>query len=328
LIYGDATMNTLIILGVGIFVVTLCLIQMFLYALRGLRKPEAREIRKRLRALSKDEAGVPDILKKNVLVGVPIINRILVSVPGVNRFRRLWEQANAQYSMGWFLLLMATLALAGYAGCSLFTRTTVIPAATAVLTGGIPIFYLRLKKKKRVEKFKRQLPEGLDLIARALRAGHAFTSGMELVAEEFDDPLGPEFDKTLDEINFGVSVQDALKSLGSRIDCPDLKYFVVSVIVQRETGGNLAEIIETIARLIRERFRLEGKIKTLTAEGRLSALILSVLPFMIVFALLLLNPGYINSLFKEPVGRVMVGIAAIMMLFGMLMMRRMARMKL
>jgi len=320
-------MNTLIILGVVIFVITLFLIHMFLYAFRGVRKPEAREIRKRLRALSKDEAGIPDILKKNVLVSVPFINRILVSVPGVMRSHRLWEQANTRHSMGWFLLLMASLALAGYAGCSLVTRTYAIPAAAAVVSGAIPLLYLRFKKKKRIEKFKRQLPEGLDLIARALRAGHAFTSGMELVAEEFDDPLGPEFDKTLDEINFGVSVQDALKSLAGRIDCPELKYFVVSVILQRETGGNLAEIIASIARLIRERFRLEGKIRILTAEARLSAVILSVLPFVAVFALLLVNPEYQSIMFSQPMGRVMAGIAMLMMLVGMLVMRRMARLK-
>jgi tight adherence protein B len=320
-------MNTLIILGVVIFVITLFLIHMFLYALRGLRKPEAREIRKRLRALSKDEAGIPDILKKNMLVRVPLINSILMCTPGVDRFHRLMEQANTRYSMGWFLLLMASLALAGYAGCSLVTGTYAIRTASAVVTGGIPLFYLRFKKKKRIEKFKRQLPEGLDLIARALRAGHAFTSGMELVAEEFDDPLGPEFDRTLDEINFGVSVQDALKSLAVRIDCSELKYFVVSVILQRETGGNLAEIIASIARLIRERFRLEGKVRILTAEGRQSARILSLMPIAVVLALRLFNPEYINALFTEPMGRMMAGIAVFMMLVGFLVIRRMARLK-
>lgn len=319
--------NTVIILGAIIFVITLLLILVSLYALRAVSKPESRGILKRLRVLSKDEAGIPDILKKNMLVRVPLINSILMCTPGVARFRRLWEQANTRYSMGWFLLVMATLALAGYGGCFLFTKSSVIPVATAVVTGAIPIFYLRFKKKRRIEKFKRQLPEGLDLIARALKAGHAFASGMSLVAEEFDDPLGPEFDKTMDEINFGVSLQDALKSLAGRIDCPDLKYFVVSVIVQRETGGNLAEIIETIAHLIRERFRLQGKIRTLTAEGRLSALILTVLPFLLGFVLFLLNPEYMSTLFTEPMGRIMVWIAILLMLFGLLVMRRMIRMR-
>jgi tight adherence protein B len=319
--------NTVIILGAVILVITLLLIQVSVYVFRAVSKPESRGIRKRLRALSKDEAGIPDILKKNMLVKVPLINSILMCTPGVDRFRRLWEQANTRYSMGWFLLLMATLALAGYAGCSLFTKTAVILVVTAVVTGSIPLLYLRFKMKRRVEKFKRQLPEGLDLIARALKAGHAFTSGMELVAEEFDDPLGPEFDKTLDEINFGVSLQDALKSLGGRIDCPDLKYLVVSVIVQRETGGNLAEIIETIARLIRERFRLQGKIRTLTAEGRLSALILTLLPFLLGFVLFLVSPGYMSTLFTEPMGRLMMLIAILLMFFGLLVMRRMVRMK-
>jgi tight adherence protein B len=124
-----------------------------------------------------------------------------------------------------------------------------------------------------------------------------------------------------------VSVQDALRSLAVRIDCSDLKYFVVSVILQRETGGNLAEIIESIARLIRERFRLEGKVRILTAEGRQSARILSLMPIAIVFALRLINPEYINTLFSEPMGRVMAGIAVFMMLVGFLVMRRMARLE-
>ena len=178
-----------------------------------------------------------------------------------------------------------------------------------------------------MEKFQKQLPEGLELIARSLRAGHAFTSGMKLAAGEFDDPLGPEFTETLDEINFGVSVSDALKNLARRVDCPDLKYFVVSVILQRETGGNLAEIIESIGYIIRERFKLKGKIRILAAEGKLSAIILVAIPFFIFFVLRLTSPKYINALLFEPAGRIMCAVALVMMVMGIFVMKKMIAIK-
>jgi len=178
-----------------------------------------------------------------------------------------------------------------------------------------------------MEKFQRQLPEALELIARSLKAGHAFPSGMKLAADEFDDPLGPEFDETLNEINFGVSVPDALKNLTDRIDCPDLKFFVISVILQRETGGNLAEIIESLSYIIRERFKLYGKVKILAAEGKLSAIILVALPFLIMIVLRFINTDYINTLLSEPAGRIMSGMAAFMMLIGILVMKKMVNIK-
>ena len=151
--------------------------------------------------------------------------------------------------------------------------------------------------------FERQLPDGLGLIARALRAGHAFTSGMKLAADEFGDPLGPELQDTLDEINFGVSVPEALKNLARRVDCPDLSFFVVSVILQRETGGNLSEIIENLAALMRERFRFRGKVRTLSAEGKLSAVVLLLIPFVLFGFLYLTNRPYVESLMFDPIGK-------------------------
>jgi tight adherence protein B len=171
-------------------------------------------------------------------------------------------------------------------------------------------------------KFERQLPDGLGLIARALRAGHSFASGMKLASEEFGDPLGPEFEETLDEINYGSSVQDALKNLIRRIDCPDLSFFVVSVILQRETGGNLAEIIEGLAHLIRERFKFRGKVRVLSADGRFSAIILIILPFFVLFIINFISPNHVNALLFDPIGRVLLGVAIFMMFIGVLFIRR------
>ena len=155
-----------------------------------------------------------------------------------------------------------------------------------------------------------------------MRAGHAFTSGMKLATEEFGDPLGPEFEETLDEINFGVSVPEALKNLAHRVDCPDLRFFVVSVILQRETGGNLAEIIEGLAQLIRERFKFRGKVRVLTAEGRLSAVVLVVIPFLLFLAISFLNPSFLTPLVSDPLGRAIIFIAIFMMIVGVFVIRR------
>ncbi len=171
-------------------------------------------------------------------------------------------------------------------------------------------------------KFERQLPDAIDLIVRALKAGHAFSGGMKMVADEFADPVGTEFEKTMDEINFGVSTADALKNLIKRVDCPDVKFFVISVIIQMETGGNLAEILEKISYLIRERFKLQGRIRVLSAEGKLSAIVLIAIPFLISFYLMLVNPDYLKPLFTDPIGRFMVVLAIAMMIIGVLLIKK------
>jgi len=178
-----------------------------------------------------------------------------------------------------------------------------------------------------MKKFQAQLPESLDLMARSLKAGHAFSTGMKLAADEFDDPLGTEFSITLDEINFGLGVSDALKNLVHRVECQDLNFFVVAVILQRETGGNLAEIMENIAYLIRERYKLYGKVRTLAAEGKLSMYVLLALPFFIIGALFIMNPAYIKILFIEPAGRIMCAVALFMMIIGAIVMNRMVDIK-
>jgi tight adherence protein B len=173
-----------------------------------------------------------------------------------------------------------------------------------------------------MRQFEKQLPDALDLIARSLKAGHAFTSGMKLVAEEFKDPLGPEFEQTLDEINFGLRVADSLKNLTKRIECLDLNFFVVSVILQRETGGNLAEIIEKLANLIRERFKFRRKVRVLSAEGKLSAGILVAIPFILFAGILFLHPSYVEILIEEPIGRLISTVSFIMMIIGLYFIRR------
>ena len=317
-------MNVLL-LGLSIFVFCLLVIELTANAIHTIQHPDRAEIHKRLRrsvAVESESENQDIIAKKKVLSDVPYLNQILTALPGVDRLDVLMRQANVKYTLGFFILLAMALGLTGYLTFYILTKSQVLSFLLAVACAGLPLFALRSKKKKRMAKFEKQLPEGLGLIARALRAGHAFTSGMKLASEEFGDPLGPEFEETLDEINFGVSVPEALKNLAQRVNCPDVKFFVVSVILQRETGGNLAEIIENLAHLIRERFKFRGKLRVLTAEGRLSATILLILPFVLFLAFLLLSPEYVVVLVSDSIGKIMVGIGAVLMVIGIVMIKR------
>ncbi len=319
----------IVIVGLLMFVMLAFILESILFAIRTIQNPHRNKIRKRLRELSSMDDGtdVPNILKKRMLSEVPALNRALSRLPLATRLDRFLQQANVQYPLGFFLLLMLVLASMGFLGSSFATKNSVISLIVGALLGGMPFYYVCLKKRRRMIRLEEQLPDGLELIARALRAGHAFSSGISLAADEFDDPLGTEFGKTLDEINFGVSVSDALKNLANRVDSADIKYFVVSVMIQREAGGNLAEVMDKIAYIIRERFKFRGKVKILSAEGKLTASILCAIPFLIIIALRFINPSYINTLLAEPSGRIISALAGCMMVVGILVMKKLINIK-
>jgi tight adherence protein B len=317
------------LLIVGVFIVVLLLLEGGYLAFRVVKTSEKREVRRRLGSIS--TAGIEDesidIIRKKLFSNVPWLDRLLSQFPIMERLNHLLEEANAKYPLGVYLLASLVFALVGYlGGISLappHLRNLLVAIPCAVLLGTIPFLYLLSAKKKRMKKFLAQLPEALELIARSLRAGHAFSGGLKMVADEMGDPIGVEFAKTLDEINFGVGVPQALKNFSERVDCPDLKFFVISVIIQRETGGNLAEILESLAYLIRERFKLQGKIRVLAAQGKLSAVILVLLPFIMAGLLSVLNRKYIDTLFKDPVGQVLSVFALVMTVLGIFAMRKM-----
>jgi tight adherence protein B len=314
-----------------IFVITVLVIEMFLYSYRLMRHPDRAVIRKKLRRIRSNTPveGALDsgILRTRVFSDVPALNQLLLRVIGITRLDRLAQQANTRYPVGVFILLAIVLASTGFLAFSYVTEKRLLCVIISALLGAAPFLYLLNKKQKRMQKFQAQLPEALDMISRSMKAGHAFTTGMRLAADEFDDPLGTELSYTLDEINFGVSVPDALKSLVRRLNCKDLNFFVVSVILQRETGGNLAEIIEKIAHLIRERFKLLDKIKTLSAEGRLSAIILACIPFVVAGILYFKNPTYIMVLYTDPTGRIMATVVLCMVILGIYIMKRIVNIK-
>lgn len=316
-----------LILGVTIFIISVSIIELLTYVSRGIRSPDRSKILKRLRKsiYTEHEQNGTDIIRQRVLSEIPFLNRLLIKTPGLLKFDTLISQANAKHPIGFFILLALLLAFIGFLTGTLVIKNQLAALGLFLIGGSIPFLYLTHLKRKRIGKFKRQLPEAMDLMSRALKAGHAFTNGMKLAADEFDDPLGPEFTEALDEINFGVSVPDALRNMTKRIDCSEIRYFVVGVILQRETGGNLAELMGILSYLIREKFKFEGKVRTLSAEGRLSAVILIALPFFIAGWLQFSNPKYLATLFMDPIGKVMMIGAALMMIFGILVMKKMVK---
>jgi tight adherence protein B len=318
-----------IFIGVAMFITIVLFIEGCYLAFKTIRNPEREKLRRRLRAISSGEYGSEaiDIVRKRVLSEVSWFNNLLLSIPGIQGLWLMLEQADSKYSVGVFLLSSAFLASLGFLLGSFVMHNTLLGILGAPLLGMMSFLYIYRKRHQRLLKFQRQLPEALDLVARALRAGHTFPVGMKMVSDEFADPMGAEFAKTLAEINFGVGVPEALKNLARRVACPDLNFFVVSILIQRETGGNLAEIAENISRLIRQRFQLQDRIQVLAAEGKLSAIVMFALPFFLGFAISLLNPDYLKVLFTDPFGKGMLMAAAFMMVLGAVVIKKMIRIK-
>jgi tight adherence protein B len=317
----------LFIMGLLLFIMAICVIELLTLAFRQIRSPQRAKLRKRLRKYIVEENpdNGADILRKRVLSEIPFLNRLLLRLSTVRRLDQLVIQSNAPYTLGFYVLLIGLLATFGFLFGVFFLRQILMAILLAITAGAAPLIFLRSKRHARIEKFRSQMPEGLELIARSLRAGHALPSGMKLAAEHFEDPLGPEFGETLDEINFGVSVADALKNLAGRMHCKEVGYFVVAVILQRETGGNLAELMESLGHLIRENYKFQGKVRTLSAEGRLSAVVLIALPFLIAGWIKLSSPAFLEPLLTEPVGRLMLMSAGVMMVLGIIVTRKMIK---
>jgi tight adherence protein B len=319
----------LVAIGFGIFIATVLVIQLAAYGVRNMRTAQRAKIRRRLRKYTYTEegSGGSEILKKRVFSDISFLNRLLSRLPVLGSLDRLMVRANAKHPMGFYLLLGLFLAAVGLLIGAQLTPNPLTAFLLAFIFGSIPFFQLLRQKHVRAEKFKKQMPDGLDMVARALKAGHAFSGGISMAAQEFDDPLGSEFSEMLDEINFGVSVPEALRNLTQRVECEEIKYFAMGVILQRETGGNLAELIETLANLIREKFKFEGKVRVLSAEGKLSAIILSVLPFLVAGFIWFTNPDYLAPLVGESFGRLILLAAGGFMIAGIFIMKRMVSLK-
>lgn len=253
-----------------------------------------------------------------------LVEELLARLGNVNR---LFEQADTTLSPTKFVAISAGL---GVGAALAFAFTGIHPAfipLMAVAAGILPLFWLLMRRRKRLKLFGAQLSDALELIARALRAGHSLAAGFNLVASEMSDPIAKEFGRVFEEQNLGVQLEDALDSLTDRIPNLDLKFFATAIVLQRQTGGDLAEILDKISRLIRERFALYGQVQALTGEGRLSGVVLLALPPVLFVVVWRLNPDYVMPLFTDPLGQKMLAGGVIMQLLGALCIRKIVNIK-
>ena len=292
------------------------------------RGPEAKRMEKRLRAMSAGvEAKGSSLLKQRMLSQTPAMDRLLLQIPRIHQLDRFLLQSGLRLTVAGFLGLTLLMTMAGFLLGLLLGMPAVIVIVIGAAVGMLPLLYVTRAKYKRLLLIEQQLPDALDLMARAMLAGHAFTSGLKMVGEEVSDPVAGEFSIVFDEINYGISVQDALVNLATRVPSTDLRYFVISVVIQRETGGNLAELLNNISALIRARLKLMGAVRVLSAEGRLSALILTILPFALAGVIFLINSEFLSVLWTDPVGPKIVAGALMIMIFGIFWMWRVIKIR-
>ena len=319
-----------VLIAIGIFATLVLLIEGAYLAYQALFNKESARIAERLREWPDRFAAQQntDILRKRqALSDIPWLNDLLGRIRFLDGFQRLHEQADSAIPLGAFVLLSILLAGIGIAVSMNMRANFMIGVAFAASGGVLPFVYLYWGKRQRIAAFQRQFTEALELMARALRAGHALSVGLKLVGDEFADPIGAEFKRAVEETAMGVPLFQALRDLAERVDSMDVKFFVTAVILQRETGGNLAEIMESLAQIIRKRSELLAKVRALSAEGKLSALILFLLPFAIGLMTYIMNPAYMEPLFTDPLGELMVLVGGALMAMGVLVTKNMIAMQ-
>jgi len=323
------------LIAFGIFITVVLLFE-GLYYFVGSRSRGSRDeqrVKERLQSWTErpDLNATSNLVRKETYSEIPWLNDLLAKLKDgqyAARLAKVHDQAKAPYSLAVYVLVSALLAvLGGSLGNRVIFGQPFIMLGSAGVGMVIPWGHLYYRKWRRLSEIHRQLPDALELMGRALRAGHALFVGMKMVGGEMRDPIAGEFQRGFDEISMGVSVPESLSHMADRVELMDVKFFVTSVNIQRETGGNLAEIIDSLGRLIRKRFELKMKVRALSAEGRISAVVLMSLPIGLGLVLHLVNPEYLEPLFTDPMGQTMVAVAATMMILGAFVMKRMIAIK-
>ena len=233
----------------------------------------------------------------------------------------LFEQADVSLTVGKMLAVSGVLAAGIALAAALQVHVAMYPLAAMVM-GAVPVMWLMLRRRRRLKQFAVQLPDALEMLARALRAGQSLGAGFNMVSTEVPAPLGKEFGRVFEEQNLGIPLEESLLTLAERIPNLDLKFFSTAVILQRQTGGDLAEILDKIGTLVRERFKIWGQVQALTGEGRLSGVVLLALPVLLFVVVYKLNPGYVQVLFTDPMGKNMLIGALVLQIVGALVIRK------
>ncbi|HKU71943.1 MAG TPA: type II secretion system F family protein [Burkholderiales bacterium] len=320
--------NLLLMFVVAGFLAVVLLIEGGYRLWQANRSAEARRLQRRLQALSAGgHSKESDLLKKRLLAESAGLERLLLRVPRVGLMDRMLLQSGRKTTVA---------SLAGWTLCAAFAGWLAwlvlgTPWWTAPFfvggAGSLPFLLVLRSRRARLRQIEEQLPEAMDLMSRAMRAGHAFLSALQMAGSESPEPIAREFRIAAEEVNYGVAMQEALINLAVRVPVTDLRFFVVAVAVQRETGGNLAELLDKTASLMRARFKLLGTIRVLSSEGRLSGWILTILPFALLTIISLINPKFMSILWKDPAGLIAVYAGITLMVIGILWMWRIVKMR-
>jgi len=312
-----------VVVALGVFAVASLLDQ---------RSAQARLLRDRLATVKEAAAHEPSqelaLLRDEMLSKIPAFDNLLRRSSRISNLQPFLEQANLKIRAGNILMLCMVSSVAlGVIGFflarSLPPNQAVMFCAVGMVLGGVfPYSYASYRRTKRFQKFEELFPEAIDTLARAVRAGHAFTTALELIANELSEPVASEFRKLFEEQKFGLPVRDALMNLAERMPLVDVKFFVTAVMLQRETGGNLAEILDNLSYVIRERFKIMRQVRVYTAQGRLTMLLLMGLPPVIVVTMLLTSPAFIRPLFADPIGHVLVVAGVVLQTLGYFVIRK------
>lgn len=268
-----------------------------------------------------DAAGA-NILKQESLSAVPWINGLLLRIPGTRNLQLFITQADSTWSVGTLLLSSIVMVFFGTWFATFVVPGIWVGLLIGLAVGSLPYTYLYLKRQARFRRLDVQLPEAIDLIARALRAGHAVISAIEIVSQETSEPLASEFRAVFDEQNLGLPIREALVNLVDRVPTDDVRFLATAILVQKETGGNLAEILDKAASVMRERLRLKGQLRVYTAQGRLTGWFLSFLPFFVFAVISFVNHDYERQLWTSPIGVRLIYGALILMALGVYTIRK------
>lgn len=286
-------------------------------------RPTASEktLEKRLRTIERASVGgIPDdatdLLRQEKLSDIPWLNEMMLEWGSLRKVQKLLDQAESTWTVGKLISFSVILFVAGTWGASFRAPSIVLALLVGAGLGAFPTLFILIKRRQRLRKFEELLPDTIDLMARALRAGHTISSSIEMVATEGSEPVASEFRRVFEQQNFGLPLREAMLGLVDRVPLPDVSFLVTAILVQKETGGNLAEVLDKTAVVIRERFRLRGQLRVYTAQGRLTGWILAGLPFIMFVLLNIVNPAYMRILYTDPAGRMLIYVGVVLMVVG------------
>lgn len=285
-----------------------------------------KRIDDRLKQLVQERGGASQremqLLKEELLSTVPVFHRAMIRFEVFNRLQETLRQADLKITVYRFLTYSLIAGLLAGLLTFFFTGSLMAMFLVAVVVMIVPLMWVLNKRRRRFHKFLEQLPDALELMVRSLQAGHSFSSALQMVATEMPEPIAREFGKTYEEQNLGLNIKSALENLCERVPILDLKLCVTAVLIQREIGGNLSEVLRNISHTIRERFRIQGEIRVKSAQARLSGYIVSALPFFLFFWINIVNPAYMKSMYDHPMGFYILGGGMLAQVIGWLIIRK------